>query len=237
MAITDNGTGAYKFTESNGSNAVDATGNGNTLTNTGSVAYASNFAIFDGTNKQLGIASALGYTSVSDMTWALWIVPTGVPTTDQFPIDVCTNSGANRRMIFNLTGAAHLTPNLYVSGNTFSASGTYATLVPNTLYCIIITIVSGTATMYINNVSQGTVSVGTTASSTNFFSLGTDFSISGGENFIGKIISPVALTRGWSSGERTQYYNGGTPILWPFSSGIPNQIVKPKQAINRASTY
>ena len=220
MSILLDIVASWNFAGSSGTNAVDATGNGNTLTNTGSVAYSSNYAIFDGTNKQLGASQAMGYTSSTDITWAFWIYPTTSFTNDSFPLDVCTNSGANRRTIFNLTGASHKTPNLYVSGNTFNTSTGDVAL--NTLYCVIVEIVSGTATLYINNTSGGSVAVGTSASSVNFFSLGTDYNITGGENFDGKIIAPTVWTRGLTSGERTTYYNGGVPILYPFATATIN---------------
>ena len=223
MSILTGIVSSYNFAESAGANAIDATGNGNTLTDlNANVGRSGNFAIFDGTNKQLGAAQAMGYTSGGDITWAMWIQPTTSFATDSFPLDVLTNSGANRRTIFNLTGASHKTPNLYVSGNTFNTSTGDVAL--NTLYCVIVTIISGTATLYINNVSGGSTTVGTSASSTNFFSLGTDWNVTGGENFDGKIKAPTVWTRGLNSTEMTQYYNGGVPLLYPFTTNVNHGI-------------
>ena len=73
MAILDNIRAAYKLDESSG-NAADSSGNGNTLTNNGTVTYVTgkinNAALFDNTtSKNLDFAGNLGFAGGGTRTW------------------------------------------------------------------------------------------------------------------------------------------------------------------------
>jgi hypothetical protein len=148
----------WKLDESSG-NAADATGNGKTLVNTG-LSYVTgkiNNGIGAATgSNNLKITDAISLTSAGDHSWNFWFK---TPSwTGGFVVD--NNEATNgTRVLFRQNTGGKI--GLYVTGNELLSSA----LSTNTLYMVTGEKSGSTFELFINNVSQGTVSNG---SSTNF---------------------------------------------------------------------
>jgi len=158
MALTDSLTAYYKLDESSG-NAADATGNGYTLTNTGSTAYASalinNGADFVPTGDSLNNNSVLGALSYprSFQSWVKFDSVAGA--TDRAVIAL--GDGSTHYYALKLRDSDdHI---VFRSNNATQAAdvdtGVVAT-VGTWYHCVVIQNSSTSVTIYINNTATNT---------------------------------------------------------------------------------
>lgn len=220
MAILDNITAAWKLDESSG-NATDSSGNGKTLTNTGTVTYAAgkinNGAV--GTNTTggyLSISDALGFTAASTNTWAFWYKRAG--SIDGYIVDNITTAGDSKRLIVYESSG---TLRMFANGNEVATSS----LTSGTWYFIEIKKNGTSWELFVNTVSQGTTTTGglTYGGGAGFMLLNSLYT---GGSQTSSMVDIVSLwSRVITSGESTTLYNGGTGIQYPFATFTPSPMM------------
>ncbi len=218
----------YKLDESSG-NAADATGNGYTLTNTGTVTFSTgliNNGSYNTTSSQyLGRSSAFGLTSSSNFSISLWIKLTSDNTADRdiFNFDVTGASGSTIRGVYEYnSGTRRL--RFYRASNTNTFLDINGNIGTNAWYHLVFTYNGGTGAMalYKNNAAAVTgTNSGTTnnANSSQFNIMSTvqysfNAPLNGGMDEVG--IWNAVLT----SGEVSELYNGGAGLAYPFTGSF-----------------
>ncbi len=221
MALTDDIVAYWKLDESSG-NASDATGNGHTLTNTGTAAYNPgliNNGIDLGNNnstKYLSNGSNLGY---GGGVWSMsgWVK--AYSTQHQQISRVLWISDVST---FDVMDIYYDSTNQFIWGerlrsNVVGDGISYSLNLPTSTYThVALTYDGTTVNFYVNGTS-----VGTTASSGNGISgissgaaIGADNT---GANLISGIIDEVGMwSRALSSSEISALYNGGVGLQYPF---------------------
>jgi hypothetical protein len=229
MPLTDNLLAYWKLDESNG-NPVDATGNGNTLTNVNSVAFATgkinNGADFGSTNsnKLLGRSSNFGVTGGS-ASLSVW-----------FKIDAQPGSGDFQNVIrlSENTNKTHLHIRYENNGGTYSINyarskngvGDQAVvrngqLTTGTWYFAAVTYNGTTLEAFLDGSSVGTVAASGNGSGDN-----PNYRTTGGwynsalsyfYPLKGMVDELGLWSRALSSTEITQLYNGGSGFSHPFT--------------------
>lgn len=211
MALIDNIKAYYNLDD------VNDAANGNTLTNTGSVAFSAglirNGAIFDATNKRLERSTDnMWFTSSSSNSWSCWFKFNSVIIT-QYLIDNATSSWANRRAILILNWATSKI-SVYASGNEVI----YATaLTTGVWYHLCIVNTAGSYEGFINGASFGTVASGTTGGAVNYYSIGWAGD-SFGANSNGILDEVWMWNRAITSSEVIQLYNSWNWFSYPFGT-------------------
>lgn len=237
MALTDGLIAYWKLDESSG-NAVDATGNGYTLTNNNSVSYApakiNNGADYgvSNTNKFLSINSTLGFTpGVVNRTISGWFKAKSQPSTNSlFNLifqQLLTNQGGSGtryflRVYYRDDGG---TKQLFC----FLNNTTYnVTLTTDVWYYITVTTdISNNLQIFLNGTlvasSNGTDSSAHGSSEINVFSLGVSRYTNSNLNEIASFaFDEVGIwNRVLSGSEITQLDNGGAGNQYPFLSFNP----------------
>lgn len=195
------------------SSTADSTGNGNTLTNTGSVAFSTpaiitNAAQFTNSDtKRLSVSGSNGFNATGGNTWNFWVYINS--NTSGYYLDLETTTGANRRIIvYNPTSTSRIDV-LFGLNNVSSASLSTAT------WYMLTVRTCGTganqATYFINGalVGTSTLTTGLTGSN-NFFSIGNQATLLSAE--VDAAIDEFGKwNRCLSDAEVTSLYNGGTP--------------------------
>jgi hypothetical protein len=225
MAITDNCVGYWKFDESSG-NAVDSSGNGNTLTNNNSTAFVSGkinnaadlelsssnyFSITDGAQTGLDLSSSLGAS--------FWITPESQPGLGEQRIifSKFLSSGDQRSYSLrykNIVGVYKLILLINEDG-ILSEDYTYTQTLSNaTTYHIVVnwSAAINTAEIFINGSSLGTI-VGFSNSiynSTASFIVGNSENLGASEYWDGWIDELGIWSRTLTSGEIATLYNSGS---------------------------
>ena len=215
MALTDNLRAYYKLEDAN-----DSTANAYNLTNTGSVSFASAGKIgnsagtFNTGSQRLGRTDAMGFTSTSTNTWSFWVKFTAV---GGYQIDICTTSGANKRVLIygdsangRMIAYANATDNIINTGNSSVTTGTW--------YHVVLTHNSGLFELFLNGVSKGTSSPGGTGGASNYLSYGNPGD-SFGAPLNGYLDEAGVWDRVLSGTEITQLYNSGAGLQYPFVNG------------------
>jgi hypothetical protein len=207
MALQDNLIAYYDL-----ENTTDASGNGNTLTNTGSVAFSAakidNGAVFDGSNKRLGVTSNnLSFDYNGDYTWAWWIninVHTG------YGWDHWTTTGAGRRPIF-ARGSGSVW-DMYCGG--FSGVNIISTtLSTSTWYFFVLVKTGSNWELFRDNTSIGTATSGSASYSGNQFAIGAAADSFGGNG--NNTIDGFGLwNKAMDSTERSQLWNSGNGLRY-----------------------
>lgn len=159
----------YKLDEASG-NASDSSGNGYTLTNTGSVAYTAgkinNGASFTGTNSvYLSTANAVGFVTGGYRSISLSVKFSS--TTGGYVYANATTTGN----IYNILYIASGTLKMFANGNEVSSLSTLSTGV---FYNVVMTQNGTTWSLYIDGVLQGSVVQGTLSYAFNMLRLGAD---------------------------------------------------------------
>lgn len=218
MAILDNIVAAWSLDESSG-NAADASGNGNTLTNNGTVTYSTgkinNGAVFDNTSgKNLDFAGNLGFAGGGTRTWMVWVNVSSFATGAYILDNTTTTAGtgsANRRFI--LYSDTDTKIHMFANGNEV-LTGTLST---STWYHCVVTQNGTTWELFLNGTSQGTTSIGALSYADNSFVIGESYAGGGSGRSTNDIVT--IWDRVLSGAEITDLYNSGTGRQYPFSSG------------------
>lgn len=210
MSLTANVVAFYNLDESSG-NATDATGNGNTLTNTGTVTYEAgkinNGARNDGGSRRLS-ANINGLTSASNNTWAFWYKP--VANTG-YIVDHWPTTNNIRCIIYDDGNGIRM----FANGNEVDG-GAMST---GTFYHVIVTKTGTTWELFVNNVSQGTTTTGGLSYTNNSnFSL-----LNPADGFGASANAVIDMVGFWNealdSTDRSTLYNAGAGVQWPFGGG------------------
>lgn len=139
----------------------------NTLTNTGSVTFSAgkigNAADFDTWNKRLWFSTSLWFSSWASMTWGFWVKPT---TQVGYLLDIGDSTYARRMILYWDTGSK---VSLFVWNNVLTSTSTFSNW---TYYFIRVKKSWSTFELFVNESSQGTVSMWAGTTWANFFSIG-----------------------------------------------------------------
>lgn len=216
MALLTNIKGYWKLDETTG-DASDATGNGNTLTNTNVVLYAAgkinNGAVFNGTTNFLILTNGSSLVQGGPMSIAGWASFTTVGSVFGFRNDSNCDFYFNP---FSSTQAEVRYRNSAGTAFTFTGTSTYDT----TLRHYAITWDGTTATLYVNGSSVGSVGGG---GNTFFTNTAISFTIGKNEGsgaFYAGIGDEMGLwAQCLSSADVSSLYNAGTGIQYPFGAG------------------
>jgi len=226
MALTDNIVAYWKFDESSG-DASDATGNGNTLTNTNTVGYAAavinNGADFGAanSNKKLSRAGNCGI-GTGDYTMTCWVNMSAQPGADtNFQIFNVANATNDVVCRFTYQQNGGLFNMLFqrekpgVGDEKYTHNATFTTGV---WYFLAMTFTSSTITPYINASSPGTASASGTGlavvDQTTFGVL--DFL---DVQYASCLVDEAGIwTRALSGTEITELYNSGAGLQYPFTA-------------------
>ena len=221
MALpTTNIRAAYDLDDGTG-NLVDGTGNGYTLTNTNSVTFASGLinqaAQFgtSNTNKILETGSC-GVALADDWTVAFfWKAATALNGLSIMEVVWGTSgSGNNNRTLYGRDQGN----NRWIIFNSAFSSGTTAESITNgNWYHIMVTRSSTTLTLYVNNTSKGTVSVGAATNLTPRIGIGSQNDA--GWRLSGDIDMWYVWNKALDSTERADVYNGGTGAQYAGGGG------------------
>lgn len=221
MAILDNIRAAWSLDESSG-NAADSSGNGNTLTNNGTVTYTTgkinNGALFNHTTgKNLDFAGNLGFAGGGTRTWEAWVNCSSFAT-DGYVLDNTTTTAgsgsANRRFILYTGSDSKI--HMFANGNEV-LTGTLST---STWYHCIVTQNGTTWELFLNGTSQGTTSIGALSYTDDSFVIG-ESAFGGGP---GRSTNDIVTIwdRVLTGTEITNQYNGGTGRQYPFGAATVN---------------
>jgi hypothetical protein len=230
MALTDNLISYWKLDESSGSRA-DSHGF-NTLTDSGSVGSATgklrNAADFDGTNKALSHADNADLSMGDiDMSLALWLYPKSVTTV----YDILGKWGATEEYILIMLSSGALRWYVDQGAGTNPSVTTSATLSVNTWYHIVCYHDAAANQLGIV-VNAGTPD--TLSWSQGIYDGTTDFIIgkrSGGSAYCNARVDSVGLwKRVLTSQERTDLYNGGAGLEYPFTGSSPGALGKRRRS-------
>jgi hypothetical protein len=226
--------GCWKLDESSG-NAVDSSGNGYTLTNLNTVTYTSakinngasggssntNKALVIDTNLPLGMSYAQFATA---WTWAGWVNEITAVTSSQFMGMQVQSGSTQRRNVYIVSRSGGTSGPIAVAifdgtNNTYTTSFSLTTGVP------VFFVLSYTGTgfeMYINNsnvLSQSRAMSSSATANTGGFGLLTDRQGGAGFNWFSGWMDEVGVwDRVLTSDERTQLYNGGSGLSYPFAT-------------------
>lgn len=235
MPLITNQTAYYKLDEASG-NAADATGNGNTLVNTGTVGYVAgkinNGVDFTNTaGKHLKVESNLGLTSTSSSTVNFWVK---YDTNTGYLIDWFTQSGAQRRYIIYFDGTQHFRTYFQAVDN--PAIG--PALSSSTWYmCTLVITTGSSALFYINATSYGSPGgMSNGGGALNRFSIGGAGDSDGAP--ADAIFDEVGVwDRALSGSEITELYNAGAGTQYPYAPAFfARSNMRPNGAVMRAAT-
>ncbi len=214
MAILDNIKASWSLDESSG-NAIDASGNGFTLTNNGTVTYSTgkinNGAVFNNTTgKNLDYNGNLGFNGLTGTrTWMAWVNVSSFSATG-YILDNTTTTGADRRFILYSESDSKI--HMY--------AGTNEVLTPalstSTWYHIVVTQNGTTWELFLNGSSQGTTTMGTATFGDNSFRIGESYAGGGAGKSTNDIVT--IWDRVLNLTEIRQLYNNGTGQQYPFAS-------------------
>jgi hypothetical protein len=235
-SLLNNLVAYWKLDESSG-NALDATGNGNTLTNNNSSTYASgkiNNAIDFGSsntvnNLSTNGSSAIGYSMSNHFTASFWTkINTAPSTSTGYYLWAAQNaSHANRAQVVytNNAGTLQLSVScgdqINIGGQGFAVNQTFT---PGTWYLVTLTWDGSTCTAYVNGSSVGnnteSIANGTGAFNDDF-TIGSLSYSGSGPTFYGAYSNAAIDEFGWwsralTSGEITTLYYGGAGKQYPF---------------------
>lgn len=221
MALLTNIQAYYKLDESSG-NAADATGNGNTLTNTNTVTYAAgkinNGAVFNGTSNFLIKTNGSALVQGGPMSIAGWAKFTTVGSVWGFRNDTTCDFYFNP---FSSTQAEIRYRNSAGTAFTFTGTSTYDT----TFRHYAITWDGTTSSFYVNGSLNNSVAGG---GGTFFTSAVTSFTVGkneGSGSFVAGTVDEVGLwSQCLSSTDITTLYNAGAGIQYPFSTTTPSKL-------------
>lgn len=213
-----------------GALTTDASGNGKTLSNTGSTTNGTAFlgtgsASFNGSNTHaLQIADSLGYTTIGDTTISAWMKFNNI-NSGAFNIDISTSTGSGKRIII-YTGHVSNKISIYNSGNLGDSSSSFSNGV---WYHTILTVSNGATSLFVNTNLEATTTQGSTTGDTNGFGIGNAYAGTGAES--NALIDEVGVwDRVLSGAEISQLYNGGAGL--DFSSFGGGSTTNPAFLLN-----
>lgn len=228
-ALTTNLVAYWKFDESSG-NAADATGNGHTFTNTGTVVYAAgilNNAQFpNGSAQYMNIANgSMGALKITgDMTVMAWVKITSFDFVNTVLFESGSPNASSRAW------SAVLRSNLTIFAMSSDGSNEFdtnkaTTINTGTWYQLIwvYTAATGHVDFYSNASNYGTG----TGYFNSIFSpttagLNTGADLDNSTSYLhGGMDESAIWSRALSSSEITQLYNSGTPLAYPFTTSTP----------------
>jgi len=232
MALIDNLVSYWKLDEASG-NAADSVGS-NTLTNTGTVAFAAGkinngVTLVRGNSKSLAIADAsqTGLDLLStDFTLQAWVKPSSAPTGVKYQIINKYQGGVSEAYELSYRDDSGMKVNWqmvnggtsdYIVWATDLGTGTFKHLV------LVFDSANTEVTLYVDGsaVSTQQTNCSTPQNTTVPFAIGADSSIST-IGFNGMIDEVGVWTRKLTSTEVTSLYNSGNGLQYPFSSGPAN---------------
>jgi len=215
MALTDNIRAGYKL-----SNTTDDSGNGYTLTNTGTVTFGTglvgNAALFgtSNTSKLLNTGSA-GIALGDNWTVSFfWKADTALNGLSIMEVTWgATGSGNSNRCLF---GRDQANGRWIIFNSDFSSGSTTESISNGTWYHVLATRSGSTLTLYINNVSKGTASVGSATTQTP--RIGTGYQNDSGWRLSGDVDCWYIWNRALDSTDRGTMYNSGSGYEISFAT-------------------
>lgn len=210
---------AYNLDDTPG-NLVDLTGNGYDLTNTGTTTFGTgliNQAAEFGTSnstKMLNTGSA-GVALGDDWTVAFfWQADTALNGLSVMEVTWgATGASNSNRAIF---GRDQANNRWIIFNSAFSSGQTTESISNGTWYHVMATRASTTLTLYINNVSKGTATVGAATNQTP--RIGTGYQNDAGWRLSGDVDMWYIWNKALDSTERSDVYNSGTGVQYPYAS-------------------
>ena len=185
------------------------------LTNNGTVTFSGNQAILNGSSQYLSHAdNATLDIGDFDFSYAAWIYPTSVAAGHKY---VFSKYNSFEEVVLNLSGAS-LVFNVASGG----ASVTHGTaLSANTRYLVVCThdATANTLGISLNGGAYTTdVDTGIVSSTDGIFAIGAR---SVPDRYFPGRIGPFGFWKNYAltAAEVTEFYNGGTPITYPFPGG------------------
>lgn len=203
-------TAYYKLDEASG-NASDSTGNGNTLTNIGSISYVTgkinNGASNNGSGTKRLSGSLAGFNASSSNTWSFWYKPDGHVG---YILDHNGASGNVRCIVYNDGNGARL----FANGN--EVDGGAMTL--GQMYFIVVTKSGTNWELFVDNVSKGTTTTGGLS-----YPNDSTFSLLNANDSGGAPMNGVCDEAGYwpevlGSTDRGTLFNSGNGLSFPFVS-------------------
>lgn len=214
MALNTNLIAYYTLADTS-----DATGNGYTLTNTGSVTFGTGFqggdANFNASN-WLKVSNGLGLTSGNNMSYNYWTYTT-VTNGIGWQFDNQVNGGS--RVIGWKQNGGNYGWQCWYDGNQGPTTGA----VPSATWQMITLVkTAGTVEVFINAASQGTVTRSSSSGGTDCLVLGN--ADGGGGGYSGKLSNFGVWQRALSGSEITELYNSGSGRAYSYftASGPAN---------------
>lgn len=213
MAIIDSLAVYYKLEDVN-----DASGAGKTLTNTGSVSFATagkidNSAGTFNTSQRLGRTSDnLGITATSDYSVNFWVNFTSA--SGAYIFDFWTQSGGQRRDVIYMDGTkfrTYLTPT--------DNPGVGSAISTATWYMVTMTKISGAYTLYVNTTGYAQTA-GSSGGAFDRFSIGNPADSFGAP--VNGIVDELGVwNKGLTTTEISELYNSGAGLQYPFTTSSP----------------
>ena len=183
----------------------------NTLTNTWSVSFSVwklwNCANFDWSNKRLSLSNSGWISSSSNNTWSFWVKPNSL---SWYMLDICDSTYWKRVILYWDTGSK---VTLWVWWNTLTSTSIFSLW---TYYSIRITKSGSSYQLFVNEVSQGTVSMWSGTTTQNYFSIWSAWD-SFGANTNWQIDAFWLWNVVLSTGEWSELYNSWAWIEHPFT--------------------
>lgn len=231
MALTTDILGYWKLDESSG-NAADATGNGNTLTDTNTVSYGPAL-IANGldlgssnTNKALIRSAGVGYTGSNNPgSISLWVKVNSQPGTNVIYTLASMNGGSNpnntRMMVRYVDNSGTKQVAFIRQSSAFNEGTTYnVTLSTSAFTHVVMTYNGSTILGYVNGVQQASLSSSSSSGGDSpTFGLGANPEDSTQQPSSVWIDEVGTWSRELTSAEVTQLYNGGVGVTYPFVAG------------------
>lgn len=228
MALTDNLLAYYKLDESSG-NASDSTGNGQTLVNTNTVAYAAalinNGADFGATNtnKVLVKNTTVGYPNGAQPgSISLWTKIRTAPSSGGLAElgDMRSPNGLGLHLRYgNSAGTLQLAA--LRDSDSFANNALVNITLSTSAFTHCVCSYDGSAvSLYINGVFQTSVASTSTVTGTAVTGFATGDVINGPAIPLSAFTDEIGIwSRGITSTEVTQLYNGGIGLTYPFATG------------------
>lgn len=242
MALSDNLNAYWDFDESSG-NAADATGNGNTFTNTSSESYVTGKIgnAIELSSANVSAADSAGLSITSDLTISLWVKINTLPGLGQ-RIPLVNKEGSYGLVYSRNKSGDGGTYGLYININVTSSSsaafqigggdsyGTAPIAADGNFHHVSITWVQSTGA-YVVKIDGSTTSSGTTGTSAitdNGNSLvlaGSSYTFTNGGYFtivqFSGVIDELGIwARALSTTETDDLYNSGSGLAYPFATNV-----------------
>lgn len=221
MALTDNLVAYYKL-DGNSNDSVGSN-NGTDSNISYSAAKINNGAVFSGSSSKISLGNVLGSTFTSAFTVCAWIKPSSLSSTFGILSKTANNIPKPIDIMINTNGVINVVPG---NGSAYKYFSTGIEVTINNVYFIIVTwngeYNDSSIKVFVNNVSKSLSVSGTwgVADGTDNLMIGqrsdNAFGTNGWQDEIG------IWSRVLSDDEKTELYNSGAGLQYPFTVGSSN---------------